>query len=64
MDTASLIGVIGSFDVGSLVPPVGGLVPILDSIFAGISGVINLVVLSSAGVAGSIQTVLGSIAGQ
>ncbi|NMM88439.1 hypothetical protein B2J88_29500 [Rhodococcus sp. SRB_17] len=64
MDTASIMSIFGSVDAGSLIPPLTGIPPILEGIFNAISGAINVAVLGSAGVAGSIQSVLGSIAGQ
>ncbi|WP_141484861.1 hypothetical protein [Rhodococcus sp. WS3] len=64
MDTASLMGVIGSFDVGSLTPVLTNVTAVIQSVFSVISAAIDVAVSGSVSSAGSIQTVLGSVAGQ
>ncbi|BAH32236.1 MULTISPECIES: hypothetical protein [Rhodococcus] len=64
MDTASLIDVIGSFDVASLTAPLASVQELISTAFSVVSAFIDVGVSGSAASAGSIQTALGSIAAQ
>ncbi|ALU72346.1 hypothetical protein ACH49M_31065 [Rhodococcus qingshengii] len=63
MDTASLIGALASVDVGSLVDPLFYLVKVVDGIFVSITGSLNMGGALGEAAAGSVQSVLGSVAG-
>ena len=63
MDTASLIGALASVDVGSLVDPLFYLVKVVDGIFVSITGSLNMGGALGEVAAGSVQSVLGSVAG-
>lgn len=63
MDSGSLIQLIGSVDVGSLAAPIRSLMGVVDAVSGIVDSIITVWTTGSAGAAGSIQTILGSVGG-
>lgn len=63
MDTASLIDIVTSVDVGSMVPPLALLNGLVDAVFKVVGDAIAVWPAGSSAVAGSIQAGLGSFGG-
>ena len=63
MDTGSLIELIGSVDAGSLAAPITSFTGIIAAVSDMIDSVITIWTTGSAEASGSIQSILGSVAG-